>query len=166
VEDILWDYIRRPEGRLSTLVFPGIEGDPSPVIVSFLAEGHALLRPMGVYQGASVFGIAATRPEQIAQPIPEMARHVDYLAPMVYPSLWNNGEYGVADPYASPRDIVRLSLADFQTGIAGTGRVIVPWYQNFSRYGAAQVQAQIDGGADLGIGDWLLWSPTVTYTIG
>ncbi|MEX2562342.1 MAG: putative glycoside hydrolase, partial [Nitriliruptoraceae bacterium] len=26
VDHILWDYIRRPEGRVSTLVFPGLEG--------------------------------------------------------------------------------------------------------------------------------------------
>ena len=56
------------------------------------------LRPYQTYLGASVFGIAATRPDQVAQNIPAMARDLDYVAPMVYPSQWNDGEYDVADP--------------------------------------------------------------------
>ena len=31
-------------------------------------------------------------------------------------------------------------------------------------YGPAEVRAQIDAAADLGISDWLLWDPKVTYT--
>ena len=45
-------------------------------------------------------------PEQIAQDIGLLAPHVDYVAPMVYPSHWGAGEYGVADPLRQPADIV------------------------------------------------------------
>jgi hypothetical protein len=164
VDDVLWDYIRRPEGKLSSMVFPGLSGTPGESVTSFLAESHALLRSLNVFQGASVFGISATRPDEIAQPIPEFARHVDYLAPMVYPSLWNNGEYGIKDPQASPHDIVKLSLADFQKAMAGTNRPLMPWYQNFSSYGVSEVRAQVRAGSEAGIDAWLLWSPVVSYT--
>ena len=35
-----------------------------------------------------------------------MARNVDYIAPMVYPSLWVSGEYQVQDPPRMPYEIV------------------------------------------------------------
>ena len=69
--------------------------------------------------GVSVFGIAATRPEQIAQDIRLLAPHVDYVAPMVYPSHWGPGEYDVADPNRQPADIVRASIADFHAWSPG-----------------------------------------------
>ena len=86
---------------------------------------------------------------------------------MVYPSHWGRGEYGVAHPEAQPYDITYASLADFQDVLAGTNTAVVPWLQDFSmrvNYGPEEVRAQIDAAADLGISDWLLWDPTVTYT--
>ena len=69
IDDILWDYVRRPEGDPATMVVPGLTGLSSEVIGQFLEE-DALLRPYGVYQGASVFGISATRP----RPSPRTSR--------------------------------------------------------------------------------------------
>ena len=98
--------------------------------------------------GISVFGIAATRPEQIAQDLRLMAPHVDYVAPMVYPSHWGRGEYGVADPNRQPAAIVGASVGDFTHGVAGSGAAVVPWLQDFSAggvaYGPVEVRAQID----------------------
>ncbi len=168
IDDVLWDYMRRPEGDLSGMRIPGWDGgDPSPIIVSFLAEAGGMLREAQVFHGVSVFGISARRGEFIAQDIGAMSDHVDYVAPMVYPSHWGRGEYGVAHPEAQPYDITYASLADFQDVLAGTNTAVVPWLQDFTMrvdYGPAEVRAQIDAAADLGISDWLLWDPQVTYT--
>ena len=88
VDDVLYDYVRRPDGPLSTMAFPGLKGTPERSIASFLAETRAALKPYGTYLGASVFGVAATRPTEVAQNIPMMASHVDYISAMVYPSHW------------------------------------------------------------------------------
>lgn len=169
VRDILWDYIRRPEGNPESMVVPGRGDTPSSeFIASFLAEGRARLRPLGAYQGASVFGIAATRGQFIAQDIPAMAEHTDYLAPMLYPSHWNPGEYGVDDPNRQPYDIIRASLADFQRVLERSGTPLVPWLQDFDDgvpYGVAEVQAQIRAAADLGVDSWLLWNSRSVYTL-
>lgn len=168
IDDILWDYIRRPEGNLEQMLIPGLgDDDPAPVIVEFLADAQRELRPYEVFQGVSVFGIAATRGEHIAQDVQKMAPHVDYVAPMLYPSHWAPGEYGVADPEAQPYDIIHASLGDFQRVLEGTNTTLVPWLQDFTMhvdYGPEEIKAQIDAAADLGINDWLLWDPTVTYT--
>ena len=166
VDDVLYDYVRRPDGPLSTMVFPGIKGTPSQAIVNFLHKTRIALRPYGTYLGASVFGIAATRPDQVAQNIPEIARQVDYVAPMVYPSHWNDGEYGVADPNAEPYQIVLRSLKDFKRELAGTGARLVPWLQAFSlgvTYGPKQVREQIAAARALGVKEFLLWNPDVIY---
>lgn len=170
VDDILWDYVRRPEGDPATMVIPGLPGSTANAIVDFLGTTAAALRERCVYQGAAVFGIAAGRPDTIGQDIPRMARTLDYLAPMVYPSHWSKGEYNVKDPNKQPYDIVKASLADFQAKMDGSGRYLMPWVQDFSlggvAYGPAEVRAQIDAATSLGITDWLLWNPGATYTRG
>lgn len=165
-DSIMYDYIRRPDGPLSQMRFPGETVEPTVSITEFLRESRDPVRDAGATLGAAVFGIAATRPGEIAQDIPSMARHLDYVAPMLYPSHWNSGEYGVADPNAQPFDIIFRSLGDFQRQTAGTGAKVVPWLQDFSlgvNYGAAEVRAQIDGSAAAGIDSFFLWSPNVRY---
>jgi hypothetical protein len=169
IDEILYDYVRRPDGPLSSMVFPGLRGTPEHAIVTFLAQTRrGLARWPNVFLGASVFGVAATRPLEVAQDIRAMARQVDYVAPMVYPSHWRPGEYGVPSPNSQPYDIVVRSLRDFQRDVRGTGARVVPWLQDFSLgvdYGPAQVQAEIRGARDAGAGEWILWDPAVTYTV-
>ena len=167
VDEILWDYVRRPEGPMPSMVFPGLQGTVADAIGGFLTKGQAMLRPLKVLQGASVFGIAATRPDQVGQDVPTIARHTDYIAPMLYPSHWNKGEYGVADPNRQPYDIIKASLADFVAEVAPTGRTLAPWLQDFDdgvAYGDAEVQAQITAAKELGVQSWLLWNPNTQYT--
>jgi hypothetical protein len=167
VDDILYDYVRRPDGPISTMRFRGLQGRPSDAIVDFLRQTRAALRPYHTFLGASVFGVAATRPGQVAQDVPEMARQVDYVAPLVYPSHWGAGEYNVSNPNAQPFDIVRRSLFDFQHDVTGTPARLVPWLQDFSlgvAYGPTQVRAQIAAARRNGIDEFLLWDPNVTYT--
>lgn len=167
VDDILYDYIRRPDGPLDGMVFPGFQGDPSDPIISFLVESKEALGPTKTLVGVSVFGIAVTRPDEIAQDVSRMAPEVDYIAPMVYPSHWGSGEYGLTSPESEPYEIVAASLADYERAVRGTGARVVPWLQDFSlgvEYGPAEVRAQIDATHDAGIDEWLLWDPAVTYT--
>ncbi|MDP8910433.1 MAG: hypothetical protein M3M94_00010 [Actinomycetota bacterium] len=167
VDEILYDYVRRPDGPRTSMVFPALGGTPERSLAGFLAETRRALRPYRTFLGASVFGVAATRPREVAQDIPVMARHVDYIAPMLYPSHWARGEYGVSHPNAEPYAIVRRSLADFKDDVAGTGARVVPWLQDFSlgiTYGPAEVAAQIRAARHEGINEFILWDPAVTYT--
>ena len=169
VDDILYDYVRRPDGPLSTMVFPGLKGTPERSIAKFLAESRKALKPYKVFLGASVFGISATRPLEIAQDISQMAEHLDYVAPMVYPSHWGPGEYQIPNPNAQPYDIVRASLLDFQEKVRGTGARVVPWLQDFTlgiEYGDQEVADQIKAARDDGIDEFLLWDAAVTYHAG
>jgi hypothetical protein len=165
-DDILYDYVRRPEGALSDMRMPGLRGTPEQAIADFLAVSRAAVRAHGGFLGASVFGIAAQQPTAVAQDIPAMAANVDYIAPMVYPSHWGPGEYGVAQPEAQPYDIIARSLTAFAEQVRGTDAQVIPWLQAFSlkrTYGPAEVTAQIAAAADAGAPSFLLWDATCRY---
>lgn len=169
VDDILWDYIRRPGGPEEEYYFGGLDDDTTPEesVVSFLAEADQLITHYGAGHGASVFGIAATRPTQIAQDIPAMAEHLDYICPMVYYSHWGPGEYDVPDPNADPYAITHRSLLDFIESAEGKRARVIPWLQDFQLggpHGEPQVREQLRATADAGVDEWIMWDPSVRYT--
>src|SRR5690606_31561501 len=166
-DEILYDYVRRPDGAISGMHFEGLTTSPEQSIADFLAETRPVVRKHGALLGASVFGIAATRPTQIAQDITLMAPYTDYVAPMVYPSHWGRGEYGITSPESSPYDITERSLADFVKLTEGTPTSVIPWLQAFSlrvSYGPAEVRAQIEAAEANGIRSFILWDPNCRYT--
>ncbi|MFB6613320.1 putative glycoside hydrolase [Streptomyces sp. NPDC056367] len=166
-DDILYDYVRRPDGPLGHMRFPGIaSATPEQSITSFVADTRTALRPHATYLGVSVFGIAATRPTEIAQDIGALAKVTDYIAPMVYPSHWGPGEYGVAQPDTAPYAIVQRSLADFARQVKGTQAEVVPWLQDFSMgstYGPTEVAAQIKAAAANKMNSFILWNAGARY---
>ncbi len=173
VDDVLLDYIRRPDGNLAGMVFPGLadgEGEEKAIedaVVTQVSELQGKVRAAGARLGASVYGIAATRPQEIAQDIPRLAQHLDFVSPMLYPSHWGKGEYGIADPNRSPGPITTKALENFQEEMKGTPAALVPWFQDFTlgiAYGEEQVRAQLDAAAEVGVNDFLLWDAQCTYT--
>ncbi len=174
VDSIVLDYIRRPEAKLEDLKFAGVEGAitgdrVSEEVAGYVAEIGMMLNDTPTRLGVSVFGVAVKKDEQnnIGQNVPMLAAVSDFIAPMVYPSAWGSGQFGVADPPAQPYDIVLASLKAFQVAIEGTGARLTPWLQDFNlikKYGPKEVRAQIVAAADTCIPDWLMWDPKVTYS--
>jgi hypothetical protein len=166
-DDVVYDYVRRPDGKLAGMRFPGLKGDPENSIATFLQETQAQIRPLGGSLGAAAFAQASTRPHSTAQNIPKMAKYLDLVIPMDYPSHWNPGEYGVPDTYADPYSIVYRSLKDWLKDVKGTNCVVVPWLQDENykgRYTPDKVRAQIKGARDNGIPGWLMWSAVAKYS--
>jgi hypothetical protein len=167
-DEILYDYVRRPEGDMAAMQFPGLTMPPEVAVARFVADTRAQLQGTDALLGVSVFGISASRPEPTAQDIGLLAPNVDYVSPMVYPSHWGSGEYGVPDPVRQPAEIVTASLSDFERLVAGSGAAVVPWLQDFDSgsviYGPAEVRAQIDAARATGSDGFLLWNPNSLYT--
>jgi len=172
VDDVLLDYIRRPDGDVNGMAFAGLPGGDKEkalenAIVKQVTELQDKVRAAGARLGASVYGIAASRPQEIAQDIPRMSQHLDFVSPMLYPSHWGKGEYGIADPNRSPGPITAKALADFKKATDGAPAALVPWFQDFSlgvAYGQTEVRAQLDAAAQLGVKDFLLWDAACSYT--
>ncbi len=170
-KEIQFDYVRFPsDGNTTTCRYPSNDGRvPEDVIADFLKYAQEQLHPLGVVVSADVFGLTASDQGSmgIGQNIAKMAQYLDYLSPMVYPSHYNTGEYGIANPEANPHDTVTMSLADFQKKLEGTNCKLRPWLQDFSlrmTYGVTEVESQINACYENGINEWLLWDAECTFT--
>jgi hypothetical protein len=168
-DEIQFDYVRFPtDGDVSSAVYdPRTQENKAKVIAAFLEYASGRLRPLGVRVSADLFGLAATRNMGIGQKPSLLARHVDALYPMVYPSHFGPGELGVPDPNAQPGRTVALALRDFDVAMRGSGARLVPWLQDFSlgrSYTAQDVRDQIQAARDAGAEGFMLWNAGGVYT--
>ncbi|MGQ0842770.1 MAG: putative glycoside hydrolase [Sporichthyaceae bacterium] len=169
-DGIMYDYVRKPEN--TGQVYKGIgERTPSQAIADFVEVASKRIRPAGASVGAAVYGVAAFTPKLIAQDIPAMAKNLDFICPMIYPSHWGSGEYSVSKPNAQPYDIIKRSLMDFNRMALTTNPnvAIVPWIQAFTYtapdYTPYHVKEQIRAAKDVGINSWYLWHSGSKYSI-
>lgn len=171
-KEIQWDYVRFPsDGPVSQCVYPGkTDETDSEVIASFLKYAREKLEPHAVVMTADLFGLTSlvNHDMGIGQTIKLIAEHVDYICPMVYPSHYARGEYGIPDPNRAPYKTVLLSLRDAVKAVEGTKCRVRPWLQDFSlygvKYGAAEVLAQRKAAKEIGLTEFLLWNPQCRYT--
>jgi hypothetical protein len=171
VDHILWDYIRKPDGPVEQFNFPGLETSTEEAIVEFTRQADERLAPYGVQHGASVYGVSADRPTEVSQDIVALSDHLDYVAPMIYPSHWGPGEYDVADPLMQPYDMVAATLAIWLEVTEGKRARVLPWLEDSNypiRLGfpdrARYIREQIQATYDAGINEWMLWDSAVRYT--
>lgn len=172
--EVQFDYVRFPsDGPVYAAVYPGRDRDgrpPARVIGDFLREADALLAPYGVRVSADVFGQVPSVDGDmgIGQLWEEVAVGIDAVSPMIYPSHYGPGVYGLPDPDRAPYATVRAALRDALRRVPpGAGAVVRPWLQDFSlraRYGPDEVRAQIRAVYDAGLSQWLLWNPGGRYT--
>jgi hypothetical protein len=168
-DEIQFDYVRFPsDGDVASIRYPVREREPmAKTIVRFVKYAVARLHPLGVRVSVDVFGLAATRDLGIGQKPRKLAKVVDAVYPMVYPSHFNSGEYGLADPNAQPAQTVTDALLYFEASLRGSKARLVPWLQDFSlgrTYTYDDVAAQIDAARSLGIHGYMLWNPLGVYT--
>jgi hypothetical protein len=170
-DEIQFDYVRFPtDGDLTNARFAGATRQPkSSIINQFASYAQERLKPLGVRVSADVFGLSATRNMGIGQAPAKIARHLDAIYPMVYPSHFGPGEYNLPDPNAQPGRTVALALRDFSVALNGSQTRLVPWLQDFSlgrTYTIADVRDQIQAARDAGVQGFMLWNAAGVYTHG
>jgi hypothetical protein len=170
-DEIQFDYVRFPtDGDVDSIVYPGkTTTPPGWVITEFVHYAAERLKPLGVRVSADLFGLAATRDLGIGQVPRRLSKYVDALYPMVYPSHYGAGEYGLESPNAAPGATVEWALSDFRKEMKQGKAELIPWLQDFSygrEYGLADVRAQIDAARLMGARGYLLWNPLGVYTPG
>ena len=174
--EVQFDYVRFPDEKrlVREAAFPLANGRVrSQVIREQLGFARGELRSTGVPLTIDVFGLTATDTTDmgIGQQWEKFIDQADVVLPMVYPSHFAPGTYGLRNPNAAPYATIDHALEDAarrSRGIANAAKV-VPWYQDFTlgppRYGAAEVKAQIRAGYDNGVKSWLLWNPGSRYSV-
>jgi len=171
-EEIQFDYIRFPaDGDTSKCRYSQQHSSitATKVICDFLSEANQRFKmKYGVNISIDVFGLTTSVGHDmgIGQNIIEMSKHVDFVCPMVYPSHYAKGEYGLKDPNREPYKTVYRSLRDaILKGVEP--KKLRPYLQDFSlgyKYTAKEVLDQIQAAYDNDIPEWTLWDPNGTYT--
>ncbi len=175
-DEIQFDYVRFPtDGRLSAARYsrPNTRETRLPTIVDFLARARKELAPTGVFLAADVFGYTAFNGNDtdIGQRIEELAVHLDYLSPMVYPSGYHRGIPGYRNPVENPYKVVFESVKLIRKRSAHATVKVRPWIQDFRDYafdrrpfGVSEIRAQARAADDAGAVGWMLWNPRNSYT--
>ena len=173
--EVQWDYVRFPDAPRSYLdrgVWPAQAGRTKQAAVrEFMLYGRQELDDLNVPVTADVFGLTVTTKGDmgIGQQWEKMIDAVDVILPMVYPSHFIRGNYGLTNPNAAPYRTIKRSMDDAiaRSKAVPNAATIRPWLQAFTlgppRYGPAHVRAQIEAVYDAGLTEWVLWSPGSNY---
>jgi hypothetical protein len=167
-DEIQFDYVRFPsDGDIALIRYPGKHEQAMRwTIPAFVHYARRRLHPLGARVSVDVFGLSATRDLGIGQLPRRVSRYVDAVYPMVYPSHYNPGEYGLDDPNAVPGETVTRSLLDFQRALEGRKARLTPWLQDFSlgrTYTIEDVFSQVAAARAQHTGGFLLWNPEGLY---
>lgn len=170
-DEIQYDYIRFPDGWNTDVdyYFDETQQEKWQIINNFLAEAHKLTSKHGIKLGIDVFGATIWGDVDwkiVGQYIPELAKNVDVIYPMTYPSHVNPGYYGFQNPWGDPGSFVRESIKRFNEASDGNAEIRT-WIQGFplksDNFGDWYVQAQVKGTYDAGSDGWVIWSPGNRY---
>lgn len=195
-DEINFDYIRFPaDGNMKDIWYPiSGTGNKAQIMRSFYEFLHERLAPQGITTSADIFGMTTTNTDDlnIGQILEYALANFDYVAPMVYPSHYPVGFFGLGDPNLNPYAVVKISLDHAVARAIATstpimipeGRIgtstpavyakpswdvkkIRPWLQDNNYpvpYTPEMVKAQIQAAYDSGLDSWALWNAGNRYT--
>lgn len=184
-DEVQFDYIRFcTEKGVNDVVFDEADTrgrSKTDVITEFTAYASQQLAPRGVFVSADVFGAiigSEVDAQSVGQIYVDMAKNLDYICPMIYPSHYGDGNFGIEHPDTEPYRTVLAALQGSARELAeaeqegGDLAVVRPWLQDFTasyldhyiEYGPEEIQAQIQATYDAGYEEWLLWSAACSYT--
>lgn len=195
-DEINFDYIRFPaDGDMKDIWYP-LSGnkDKSQVIRGFYEYLHHELSPLGIVISGDLFGMTTTNTDNlgIGQILEYGLANFDYVMPMVYPSHYPNGFYGIPDPNKDVYNVVKISMnkavaragatttpifmPDARIGTSTPAiyskpvwdvKKLRPWLQDNNypvTYTPEMVKAQIQASYDAGTTGWGLWNAANRYT--
>lgn len=194
-KEIQFDYVRFPEGfetRDRELNYGhGHYGSDNEDVINmefrnqavtdFVAYAREQLQPYDADLSVDIFGYAAVVRETpgIGQSFPGIAKEVDVISSMIYPSHWGLGNLDVAIPDLDPYQVVynySVIENEIMEELGEDAPISRPWIQDFTasylgagyykNYGAQEVSDQIRALNENGINEFLLWNAGNTYSEG
>ena len=212
-DELNYDYVRYPsDGNMQDIAFThsgsSSKSDNLEKFFMYLSEetqdpalyadvnhtntGRATATP---YMSADLFGFTTTNQDDlsIGQIIERAFPYFDFIAPMVYPSHYPDGSFGLGNPNEFPYQIVynamvggvarakatttsQFAFAHERIGTSTpplykkevySGDNLRTWIQDFDYggdYDAADVRAQFQASYDAGVDSWMIWAPSNRYT--
>lgn len=186
-DEVQFDYVRFcTEKKMKDVVFDetDVRGrSRTDVISEFMAYAYERLKQEGLFVSADVFGAiinSDVNADAVGQIYGEMAKHLDYISPMIYPSHYADGNYGIDHPDLHPYETVRAALEDSRKELYFAAQEsehiaqVRPWLQDFTagwlsshmEYGEEEIRQQIQAVYDSGYDEWMLWDASCRYSWG
>jgi len=186
-DEVQFDYIRfSTEKGIKNVVYDEADTlgrDKKQIITEFVDYAYDKLEEAGAYVAADVFGAiigGGIDSDNVGQSYGDMAKHLDYICPMIYPSHYGDGNFGIEHPDTQPYDTILAALKGSRKDlrsyeVEGEHQAVVrPWLQDFTasylaeyiEYGDQQIREQIQAVYDAGYDEWLLWSAACKYHWG
>ncbi|BBH23308.1 hypothetical protein Back11_46530 [Paenibacillus baekrokdamisoli] len=183
-DEIQFDYVRFPDNGAKVdkevQYYARNNKTKAEIIGVFLHNARESVHAAGARISADVFGLVTSADNDmgIGQTWRTVTSSVDVISPMIYPSHYSEGMYGVRQPDLNPAAIIKHAMKDAQQRnavIQKEGRQrpaeIRPWLQSFTatwihphqRYNAEQVLKQVEAVKAQGIKQYLLWSSNCKY---
>jgi hypothetical protein len=182
-DEIQFDYIRFSTGNgIANADFGKAAKDKTKeeIIIEFTKYAYENLKPLGVYVSADVYGTIISSSIDaglVGQNFVEMAKYLDYICPMIYPSHFGEGNYGIKYPDLEPMNIIRKALTASKEKLEQLpedehSAIVRPWLQDFTatwienhmEYGGDELREQIEGVYGAGYDEWLLWNAGCNYS--
>ncbi|MGL4800479.1 MAG: putative glycoside hydrolase [Cellulosilyticaceae bacterium] len=178
--EIQFDYVRFHESMDNEVCDFPEDQSKVEIITEFIDYVYERLHAEGVVVSADVFGTIITSKidaEIVGQDYKELLKRVDYICPMIYPSHYGPGSFGVPYPDMDPYAIVLAAMQYSNSIMKEIPReerkaTVRPWLQDFTAtwvnphqvYGGQQVKEQIDASYDALIDEWILWNAVGRYS--
>ena len=172
-DEIQFDYLRFPDASGLQFSMSNTEENRVRAISGFLMEARRRLTPYNVFVSADIFGYVCwnLNDTKIGQRLEDLAVHLDYICPMLYPSGFQYGIPGYRNPVANPYEIVYLSLKRAQERTNLPSHRFRPWLQAFRDYAFdrryfndREIMGEVKAAEGFGSQGWMLWNPRNAYS--
>jgi hypothetical protein len=169
-DEINFDYIRFPAKRGLRFCQENTQENRVKTLGVFLDKAQDRLRQYGVFVSVDTYGnICWSKDDNgIGQMVGALAKHADYIAPMLYPSGFASGSFYFEYPAKHPYAVIYRSVKNIQTRI--DPKRVRPWLQYFKDYTKAredydkfEVREQIRATENIDTSGWMMWSPSSKY---
>lgn len=176
--EIQFDYVRFPAySKNDDLDFRNYNNETKEeAIHHFLQQAYDSLSKYEVYVSADVFGLVTSGDgvSGIGQNWEAISSSVDYICPMMYPSHYYSGTYGIQYPDTEPYKVIARGVQDGNRKNARLKypAIIRPWIQDFTavwiknrlKYGPNEIREQARALKDNGVTEYLLWNARNVYS--
>lgn len=179
-DEIQFDYVRFPIGNDANAADYGVDMSiysREAGLTDFFNYASKRLHEKQIIFGADLFGTiigSDVDRDRTGQNYLSLAEHTDAICPMIYPSHYANGTFGMNVPDQYPYETIAnaLQLSKEELGETDSPKGVVrPWLQCFNAiwvdghitYGSKEVHDQIQAVYDAGYEEWFLWHASNHY---
>ena len=182
-DEVNFDYIRFSTDSGMSKVDFGEEAETKTkieTVTEFVKYACEQLKPLGIFVSADVYGAiisSSIDAKIVGQSYVEMSKYLDYICPMIYPSHYGDGYYGIDYPDTQPYELIMGALKSSRNALDQIDEdehcaVVRPWLQDFTaswlrhyiKYGPNEVREQIEAVYNSEYTQWLLWNGAMNYT--